>query len=84
MEQALFLQKLNYMHNNPIEPPWKLCNYSKEYKYSSAAFMRMAMLTLIFYLTTSTQNPSYVLAEVFIIAPLVAVLLSYYRCQKES
>ena len=36
--RPVFLQKLNYMHNNPVRPPWKLCQYPEEYKYSSAAF----------------------------------------------
>jgi putative transposase len=36
--RAVFLQKLSYMHNYPIQPPWKLCQYREEYKYFSAAF----------------------------------------------
>ena len=32
--RAVFLQKLNYMHNNPVRPPWKLCKHPEEYKYS--------------------------------------------------
>ncbi len=34
--RPVFLQKLNYMHNNPIQPKWKLCQYPEEYKYSSS------------------------------------------------
>ena len=34
----VFLQKLNYMHNNPTQPHWKLCTYPEEYRYSSASF----------------------------------------------
>ncbi|MCW3107025.1 MAG: gliding motility-associated C-terminal protein [Segetibacter sp.] len=33
-----FLQKLNYIHNNPTQPHWRLCQYPEEYKYSSAKF----------------------------------------------
>ena len=34
----VFIQKLNYMHNHPIQPHWKLCQYPEEYKYSSSRF----------------------------------------------
>ncbi len=30
--------KLNYIHENPIQPKWKLCTYAEEYRWSSAAF----------------------------------------------
>ena len=33
-----FLQKLEYIHNNPLQPKWKLCNLPEEYPFSSAAF----------------------------------------------
>ncbi len=36
--RPVFLQKLNYMHNNPTQSYWKLCQYPEEYKYSSARF----------------------------------------------
>ena len=36
--RPVFLQKLNYMHNNPTQPKWKLSRYPEEYKYSSAKF----------------------------------------------
>ncbi len=31
-------QKLNYMHNNPIQEKWKLADTPQNYKHSSAAF----------------------------------------------
>ncbi len=31
-------QKLSYMHRNPIQDKWKLCQYPEDYKYSSAGF----------------------------------------------
>ena len=36
--RPIFLQKLNYIHNNPTQPSWKLCRYPEAYKYSSAKF----------------------------------------------
>ena len=32
-----FLQKLNYIHNNPCQEKWRLAEYPEEYNYSSAA-----------------------------------------------
>ncbi len=34
----ILLQKLNYIHNNPLQDKWKLANDAASYKYSSAAF----------------------------------------------
>ena len=31
-------QKLNYIHNNPVQGRWMLANDPLEYKYSSARF----------------------------------------------
>lgn len=36
--RPVFLEKLNYIHNNPTQAHWKLCQYPEEYKYSSAKF----------------------------------------------
>lgn len=33
-----FLQKLDYIHNNPIQEKWNLANSPEEYRWSSAAF----------------------------------------------
>jgi len=35
--QKMFLQKLNYIHNNPCQLKWNLAKNPEEYKYSSAA-----------------------------------------------
>ncbi|WP_214070354.1 transposase [Mucilaginibacter sp. dw_454] len=35
---AVFIQKLDYIHNNPIQEKWRLANYPEDYKYSSAKF----------------------------------------------
>ncbi len=35
---AVFDQKLNYIHNNPLQEKWKLAQYPEDYKYSSAKF----------------------------------------------
>jgi len=32
-----FLEKLNYIHNNPCQEKWNLCDYPENYKYSSAS-----------------------------------------------
>ncbi len=34
--EAAFLQKFNYIHNNPVAAG--LCNYAEEHKFSSAGF----------------------------------------------
>ena len=34
----VFNQKLDYIHNNPLQPKWKLCNAPEDYFYSSAKF----------------------------------------------
>lgn len=36
--REVLLQKLNYIHNNPIQEKWKLSDTPEEYKYSSAAY----------------------------------------------
>jgi hypothetical protein len=33
-----FLQKLNYIHNNPLQPKWLLASQAEDYRYSSAHF----------------------------------------------
>lgn len=32
------MQKINYIHNNPIKENWNLCEYPEDYQYSSARF----------------------------------------------
>ncbi len=36
--ENVFMQKLGYIHNNPIQPKWNLCKYPEDYFYSSARF----------------------------------------------
>lgn len=36
--EPVFLQKLEYIHNNPVQPKWRLADYPENYKYSSARF----------------------------------------------
>jgi putative transposase len=31
-----FIEKLDYIHNNPVKHPCKLCKFPEQYKYSSA------------------------------------------------
>ena len=34
----MFLQKLNYIHNHPVQAQWKLSETPEEYHYSSSRF----------------------------------------------
>ena len=36
--EKVFIQMLNYIHNNPCKHPWYLAKLPEEYKYSSAKF----------------------------------------------
>jgi len=36
--EKILLQKLNYIHNNPVHPKWRLSDFPENYKYSSASF----------------------------------------------
>ena len=36
--RPVFMQKLEYMHNNPTQPHWELCKFPQEYTYSSFRF----------------------------------------------
>lgn len=36
--EKIFLQKLNYIHHNPIQEKWKLADIPENYRFSSAAF----------------------------------------------
>ncbi len=37
-KEDVFIQKLNYIHNNPLQPKWNLAITPESYYYSSAAF----------------------------------------------
>jgi putative transposase len=36
--REMAVQKLNYVHNNPVQDHWKLSSIPEQYKYSSAMF----------------------------------------------
>ena len=36
--QSVFDQKLDYIHNNPVQPKWRLAERPEDYRYSSAGF----------------------------------------------
>ena len=36
--EKIFIQKLNYIHDNPVQNKWKLAELPEQYKYSSALF----------------------------------------------
>ncbi len=46
--RPVFMQKLNYTHNNPTQPHWNLCQYPEEYKYSSAKFYEKGIDDFVF------------------------------------
>jgi REP element-mobilizing transposase RayT len=35
---AVFNQKMDYVHNNPLQDKWRLAEYPEDYRYSSASF----------------------------------------------
>ncbi|WP_259066825.1 transposase [Mucilaginibacter sp. X4EP1] len=39
----VFMQKLDYIHNNPVQDKWQLVKYPEDYKYSSARFYETGM-----------------------------------------
>ncbi len=38
LNRPVAIQKLNYIHNNPLQEHWKLAKYPEDYHYSSAAY----------------------------------------------
>ena len=36
--EKILLQKIKYLHNNPVHPKWKLAGFAENYFYSSARF----------------------------------------------
>jgi hypothetical protein len=36
--ELIFIQRLNYIHNNPLQEKWRLCKSPEEYRWSSAKF----------------------------------------------
>ena len=36
--ENVFLQKLDYLHNNPLQPQWQLATVPEAYRWSSASF----------------------------------------------
>jgi REP element-mobilizing transposase RayT len=51
--ELIFAQKLEYMHNNPLQKKWKLCTSPTDYKFSSAKFYETSVDKL-FILTNCT------------------------------
>ena len=37
------MQKLDYMHSNPLQPHWILCNNPGDYRFSSGRFYESNM-----------------------------------------
>lgn len=38
IDEKMLIQKLNYIHNNPLQEKWQLVERQEDYKYSSAQF----------------------------------------------
>ena len=38
--QKVFMEKLNYIHHNPVQEKWNLCKYAEDYEYSTAMFYK--------------------------------------------
>jgi len=36
--EKVFMQKMEYIHNNPLQDKWQLVKYPEDYRYSSAKF----------------------------------------------
>jgi len=36
--EPVFIQKLEYIHNNPLQEKWRLAEFPEDYRYSSAKF----------------------------------------------
>lgn len=36
--EKVFVQKMEYIHNNPLQDKWQLVKYPEDYRYSSARF----------------------------------------------
>jgi hypothetical protein len=47
-----FRQKLDYLHNSPLQDKWKLSEYPEDYKYSSASFYEISPPLLVLSPTT--------------------------------
>ena len=43
LNKEMAAQKLDYMHLNPMQPHWLLCNRPADYRYSSAVFYEQNM-----------------------------------------
>ena len=37
-DRKVFMEKLNYIHHNPVQEKWNLCRYPEDYKYSTVKF----------------------------------------------
>jgi hypothetical protein len=44
--EEVFIQKLNYVHNNPVSHPWNMAQHPEDYKYPLQSFMKQALMNL--------------------------------------
>jgi putative transposase len=45
--EEVFLQKLNYIHNNPVQSKWHLAEFPEEYSFSSAKFYEIELREIL-------------------------------------
>ena len=45
--ENILIDKLNYIHNNPVKEKWALSKYPEEYRWSSAAFYLKVLLIFV-------------------------------------
>ena len=55
--EAVFVQKLNYIHNNPIQPKWNLAQWPAEYPWSSAGLYETGSSPFSFFTHYRSWNP---------------------------
>jgi putative transposase len=48
LSREMLEQKLDYIHNNPLQPHWNLAKYPEDYYYSSAGFYLKGVINFPF------------------------------------
>ncbi len=44
--EEVFIQKLNYIHNNPVKHPWNLVQHPEDYNILQQSFMKPVLMNL--------------------------------------
>ena len=75
--EKVFLQKLNYIHNNPVQQKWQLAGFRRNINTAVRNFMKPALMTLIFlriFVNDKLKKPSLSSLLVPIFFPELSVL----------